>query len=57
MNSSIWIIIAIGVLEPRKDRGQVVMQYLTEVHLVLITYHLFLFTDYMIDMKLREMVG
>lgn len=57
MNSSLIIIIAYGVLEPRKDRGLILMQYLNEVHVLLITYHLYLFTDYMIDVDLREIVG
>lgn len=51
------IISAFAFLEPIGQRDQVIMQYLNEGHVLLITYHLYLFTDFMPDVNVREVVG
>jgi hypothetical protein len=55
--SSLLVIIATGILKPWKDKGQMVMQYIDEIHILLVTYHLYLFTRYMIDTNMREVMG
>ncbi len=51
------VIIATGILKPWTDKVQMVMQYINEIHILLVTYHLYLFTGYMVDTYMREVIG
>ncbi len=55
--SSLVVIVATGILKPWTNKVQMVMQYIDEIHILLVTYHLYLFTGYMNDTYMREVIG
>ena len=51
------MIVLVGYVPPFKDKKMNTMELVNEAFILLITYHLYTFTDFMPDVQTRELVG